>query len=260
MLKIPGPAALLFATSLAAAAQESTTALQNPFDTDEDREAGEKTFVSQCASCHGRDGRGTSAGPDLSTGQFKRASSDVGIFQIINKGIPGSAMPGFQINSRPMWQVVAFIRSLSRNRDKRALPGDPARGAALFGSLGCSGCHEVDGKGGHAGPSLTTIGRRRSLAELRQSVSDPQASVSSDYWTARTQTKDGRKLSGRRLNEDTFSIQILDSKAGLVTVMKADQPKVEIDRRSPMPPLALKLTAEQLDHLVAYLATRGIQP
>jgi putative heme-binding domain-containing protein len=243
----------------AALAQESTTALQNPFQTDEDREAGEKTFVSQCASCHGRDGRGTTAGPDLSTGQFKRASTDEGIFQIINKGIPGTTMPGFQINARPMWQVVAFIRSLSRNRDTRALPGDPQKGAALFTSTGCAGCHEIDGKGGHAGPSLSSIGRRRTLAELRQSITDPQASASSEFWTARIETKDGRKFAGRRLNEDTFSIQILDGKAGLVTVLKSDQPKIEIDRRSPMPPLALKLTPAQLNDLTAFLATRGIQ-
>jgi putative heme-binding domain-containing protein len=243
----------------AALAQESTTALQNPFQTDEDREAGEKTFVAQCASCHGRDGRGTTAGPDLSTGQFKRASSDEGIFQIINKGIPGTTMPGFQINARPMWQVVAFIRSLSRNRDTRALPGDPQKGAALFTSAGCAGCHEIDGKGGQAGPSLSSIGRRRTLAELRQAITDPQASVSSEFWTARVETRDGRKLAGRRLNEDTFSIQLLDGKAGLVTVLKSGEPKIEIDRRSPMPPLALKLTPEQRNDLIAFLATRGIQ-
>jgi mono/diheme cytochrome c family protein len=90
------------------AAQESEAALTNPFTSDADVAGGEKIFVSQCASCHGRDGRGGGGGPDLTTGRFKRASSDEGIFQIINKGIPGTTMPGFQLNAGPVWRVVAY--------------------------------------------------------------------------------------------------------------------------------------------------------
>src|SRR5262245_31673309 len=86
---------------LRVAAQESESALSNPFTSDADVAAGEKIFVSQCASCHGRDGRGGGGGPDLTTGRFKRASSDEGIFQIINKGIPGTTMPGFLLNAGP---------------------------------------------------------------------------------------------------------------------------------------------------------------
>ena len=80
----------LVISTVGALAQESDAALANPFTSDADVAAGEKTFLSQCASCHGRDGRGGAGGPDLSTGRFKRASSDEAIFQIVNRGIPGT--------------------------------------------------------------------------------------------------------------------------------------------------------------------------
>lgn len=38
--------------------------------------------------------------------------------------------------------------------------GDPARGAALVESLGCRGCHPIDGKGGYVGPDLVRTGPR----------------------------------------------------------------------------------------------------
>lgn len=230
-------------------AQESTAIITNPFNTDADIEAGGRTFLSQCASCHGRDGRGTTAAPDLSTGTLRRSNTDEGIFQIIGKGIPGTTMPGFQLTSRFTWQVVAYIRSLARVRKNQSVGGDASKGESLFRTHRCAGCHEG------SAPDLNGIGSRRTLAELRQSIQDPNADVPTAYWRFRATTRDGRTLSGVRLNEDTFTVQYRDSK-GLHSVARTGLASIEYDRTSPMPAFRDKLSASELDDLITFLVSR----
>jgi putative heme-binding domain-containing protein len=244
--------ALLCSLASFAVAQESTATLVNPFDTRGDRDAGGRTFLAQCASCHGQDGRGTSAGPDLSTGNFKRASSDEGLFQIVAKGVPGTVMPGFNLAGREIWQVLAYIRSLNIGRSTEIVKGNKSRGAALFESSGCAGCHD-----GLGGPDLSGIGRRRSLAELRQSILEPQAEVDSEWWRIRAVTRDGATVTGRRLNEDTYSIQFVDGGGRLRAALKSDLARHEILRDSPMPSFREKLTSSQIDDVLAYLVSKG---
>lgn len=237
---------LLLAARVAGAQEESSAALNNPFNSPVDRENGARVFLSQCASCHGRDGRGGQGTPDFTTGRFRRASSDEGLFQIIGRGIPGTVMPAFNLNARETWSTLAYIRSLSAGRAAAtALKGDPARGAALFRSQGCARCH-VDGPG----EELTGIGRFQSAAEIRRSILDPQADVPPQYFRMRATTKTGVPLTGTRLNEDTYSVQYRDA-GGLKSVMKPALATYEIIRASPMP--SLKLAEAQVDDLVAFL-------
>lgn len=202
--------------------------------------------LSQCASCHGRDGRGGQGTPDFTTGRFRRASSDEGLFQLIGKGIPGTVMPGFNLNARETWSTLAFIRSLSAGRAATtASKGDPARGADLFRSQGCARCH-VNGNG----PDLAGIGRFQSASEVRRSIVDPQADVPPQYFRMKATTKAGAALAGIRLNDDTHSVQYRDA-GGLKSVMKSSLATYEIIRASPMP--ASKLDEAQMDNLVAFL-------
>ncbi len=224
--------------------------MANPFNTPADRENGARIFLSQCASCHGRDGRGGQGTPDFTTGRFRRASSDEGLFQVIGKGVPGTTMPAFKLNARDAWSTLAYIRSFSAGRAlATALKGDAARGASLFRTQGCAGCH-VDG----TGPDLTNVGRFQSLAEIRKSILAPQANVPPQYFRMRATTKAGVALSGLRLNEDTHSVQYQDA-AGLKSVMKSTLATYEIVRTSPMP--TVKLNEAQLDDLLAFLMTQG---
>ena len=232
-------------------AQESSTALSNPFTSPADVADGERVYLSQCASCHGREGRGTSAGPDVSTGNFRRASSDEGLLQVINKGVPGTTMPAFSMNSRQAWQIVAFLRSLAANRAKQTSPGDPAIGARIYQANGCAGCHTT------TAPELFGIVARRTLNELRESILDSQADVPSQYWRLRITKNDGGNLSGDLLNEDTFSIQFRDAGGNLRSVRRADVRKIEYDRTSPMPSFRQKLSDTDLNHLLAFLISRG---
>lgn len=240
--------ALMVCGGWAVAQEESSLVMSNPFNTPADRENGARIFLSQCASCHGRDGRGGQGTPDFTTGRFRRASSDEGLFQIVGKGVPGTTMPAFSLNAREAWSTVAYLRSLSAGRATGAsAKGDALRGARLFESQGCAGCH----RGGDA-PDLTGIGRFQSAAELRRSVAEPQADVPPQYFRFRARTQAGEALLGLRLNEDTYSLQYRDG-TGLKSIRKSELATYEIIRTSPMP--AKALSEAQLDDLVKFLIT-----
>jgi putative heme-binding domain-containing protein len=242
---------LALLASHAAPAQESSTILINPFQSEADVARGEKAFQTQCASCHGRDGRGGAAGPDLSTGEFKRASSDEALYQIISKGIPGTVMPASPLNPGPTWQVVAYVRSLSMGRRNLNLPGDAGRGREIYAAQQCGTCHEA------FAPDLSNLARRRSVADVKESILNPQADVPSQWWRFRAVTRDGRKLSGQRLNEDTHSIQYRSDAGMLSSVARSQLASFTVERSSPMPAFRDKLSAKDLDDLVAYLMRRG---
>jgi putative heme-binding domain-containing protein len=246
------PASLFLITAAFLCAQEeSSQRIANPFTAPEDLAAGAQTFLSQCASCHGRDGRGGQGTPDLTAGTFRRASSDEGLFNLVAKGIPGTTLPGFNLSGREIWQTLAYVRSLSRgSRPAELAKGDAGKGAALFRSAGCAQCHHPRG----TAPELNGIARQRSLAELRQSILDPNAEVSPGYWRIRGQAISGRVIEGLRLNEDTHTIQYRDPAGRLRSVHKSDIVKYEIVRTSPMPSFQGKLKPEQIEDLLAFLA------
>ena len=58
--------------------------------------------------------------------------------------------------------------------------------------------------------------------------------------------KDGRTINGRRLNEDTYTVQVIDEKERLHSLAKIDMKAFVVETKSPMPPYAGKLTAEEI--------------
>ncbi|MFN7921718.1 MAG: c-type cytochrome [Bryobacteraceae bacterium] len=237
--------------------EESSASIKNPFTAPLDVSEGGRIFLSQCASCHGKDGRGGQGTPDLTTGRFRRASSDDGLYRVIAKGVPGTVMPGFNLAGREIWQTLAYVRSLHVNRAAELAKGDASKGAALVKTHGCMRCHSRNGEGGFTGPDLGGIGQQRTLAELRRSILDPQAEVSPDYWRIRAATRDGQSIAGIRLNEDTHSIQFLDSTGQLRSVVKSGLAKYELIRTSAMPSFREKLSDADLEDVVAYLISGG---
>jgi alcohol dehydrogenase (cytochrome c) len=85
--------------------------IHNPRTTKADVAAGGELFRSQCAQCHGRDGKGA-LGPDLTTGALRHGGSDWALFRTISEGIPGTAMPPSTLPGDSVWQVAAFVRHL----------------------------------------------------------------------------------------------------------------------------------------------------
>ncbi len=236
-------------TALAALAQHSEETLTNPFTTEADATEGKELFQAQCASCHGKDGRGGASGPDLGAGALKRASTDEGIYKIIMGGIPGTTMPAFGNAPGRTWKIVTYIRSLTLGTKNQKAAGDAAKGAAIY-SLRCAGCHEG------AAPDLTGLGQRRALAEIRKGILEPNAEVAPPYWSMRAVTKEGKTLSGVRLNEDTFSVQYRTKEGRLGSVRRSDLQSIELDRKSPMPSFEGKLSATEIDDVLAFIVAK----
>ena len=67
--------------------------------------------------------------------------------------------------------------------------------------------------------------------------------------------RDGRTIRGRRLNEDTHTVQIIDDKERLISIIKKDVRSFDIAKESAMPSYAAKLSNDEIADLVAYLLT-----
>jgi putative heme-binding domain-containing protein len=173
---------------------------------------------------------------------------------VIRYGLPETEMPGANMTQREIWQIAAYVRTLGA-LSKEGIDGDPNRGREIFnGKGGCLQCHAVGTQGGAIGPSLTDIGRRRSPGFLRSKLLDSAANIPDDFRTVEATTRDGRKLSGIRVNEDTWSIQFRDSAGRLHSLWKHDLADVEVIRKTPMPSYRGALEERELGDVVAYLS------
>src|SRR5205814_1010012 len=148
--------------------------------------------------------------------------------------------------------LVAFIRAGFDVQGRAAKVGDPARGKAVFNSQ-CANCHRVSGVGPRSGPDLTDIGLLRTASMIQQSIFDPTPDLLPINRPVRAVTKDGRTISGRRLNEDTYSVQLIDSQGRLMSLLKADLKEYTVATTALMPAYRDKLTLDEIADLVAYL-------
>ena len=237
--------------------QHGGTTATNPKTRPGDIRAGAAHFVVRCAGCHGQNGIGGRA-PELTRGVFKHGSGDDQLFQNILKGIPGTEMIGSELDAEKIWQLVAYVRTLSAGKGAGQTDGDAVRGRELFGANNCSNCHMVLGQGGRSGPDLSAVGAERSLGDLVAALREPDAQAATDFWPVQLTLKDGKTIAGRRLNEDTFTLQILDSGGRLISVEKETISDFQMSQRSPMPSFA-SLSEKDLTDIVAYLASlRGV--
>lgn len=176
------------------------------------------------------------------------------MFQVIREGIAGTQMPPSTLPAAQLWQLVAYVRTLGHVEESKST-GDPRRGEQIyFGKGGCARCHTLRGHGGAIGPDLTDVGSRLDTKALRAALVTPEASIPRDFMQVRLVTKDGQRLSGVRINEDSFSIQIRDLSNQFHSFWKSDLTElVKEPGRSPMPSYSQKVTPGELDDLIAYL-------
>jgi cytochrome c oxidase cbb3-type subunit III len=242
---------------IAAAAQPATPttpALRTA--TSADTAAGKQVFDAQCAWCHGADGTG-GTGPVLQRATLKHATTDRSLVEIVRGGIPGTEMPSFAsaLTERGAWQTAAYVRSLGRVA-ARPLPGDARRGAAVYESTGCASCHVVAGRGGVLGPELTAIGGLRGPTHLRDSLVTPAIAHPPGYLVVRAVTNNGAEIRGIRLGEDVFWVHIRDASGKVHVLEKSELSRLdrELDATL-MPAYGSRLSATELDDLIAYLAS-----
>ncbi len=218
---------------------------------------GERYFQRQCSRCHGEDAKGNdeTGAPDL-TRRLSNASTDAGIFKIIREGLTGTAMLPVSPNTPDptVWQVVTYINSLRTDPANVDLAGSATAGQAIYGGKGgCNDCHMVGGQGGRQGPDLSRVGERRDPDELKSDLIDPHEEVAPRWWTIKANLHDGSIISGLRMNEDTFTLRIIDGNSDLWSLSKNQIRSFERIQDSTMPSYAQTLNESEIDDLVAYL-------
>lgn len=246
-------AALVLAPAAAGAAERQTGP---PLDqaAPEEVTQGQRLFDIHCSRCHGLGGVG-GEGPNLMRENLRRSTTDEALLAIVEDGIEGTDMPGaWTLNGQEIRGVAAYVRSLGTVA-REDLPGDPARGRDLYDATLCSTCHVVDGEGIAFGPDLTDIGLLRGSEHLRESIRDPAASVTPRYRTVLVEDAGGAEIMGVRMNEDTFTIQILDQAGRLRSFRKTEIRRFELLPEESMMMSYADFRDDELDDLVAYLAT-----
>jgi cytochrome c oxidase cbb3-type subunit 3 len=228
-----------------------------------DIERGGQTFLASCAVCHGPDGD-TIAGVNLASGTFRHATTDQELVNIIRNGIPGTAMPPNNLTDAQAGLVVAYLHSLPAailSSKTSGLRGDPVSGKAIFdGKGGCVNCHMVNGAGGYLGPDLSSVGLTRRAIELEHAMTDPDNDIRTGNRTVKVVAKDGTTTVGRLLNQDTYSVQMIDAKGNLVAVMKDAVRAWDVMAGSAMPKFTDKLTSQEMADVVSYLGTMKTPP
>jgi len=180
-----------------------------------------------------------------------------------------SAIAREAIADEPLRALAGYVLGL-RTGTSDAASGKLARGAELFRNQGkCFTCHRVNGEGRASGPDLSDIGRVRESQWLRQAVTDPEAAIYDSFggyrWTifipdnyllVEVRTKGGERITGSRLNEDAFSIQLRDGEGRIRSLLKSELTELRKEwGKSPMPSYRDTFTSGELDDLVAYLAS-----
>jgi putative heme-binding domain-containing protein len=204
-------------------------------------------FRQECVFCHGVSARGGMRGPDLTTGAWTHGGSDQELVATITDGVPGTEMPAHAyLKEEEIGQIIAYLRTLQQ--PVTAPRGDATRGETLFfGGGRCGTCHIVKGRGGRVGPELTRVGSARSRAYLIESIREPARHLTENRGTGER---------GVAMNEDTFTVQILDTSDRIHSLRKRDLKSFGHEDRSLMPAYSeAQLNGDALDDVVAYLQT-----
>jgi putative heme-binding domain-containing protein len=218
-----------------------------------DIEYGAQLYSGHCVVCHGERGDAM-PGANLGSGRFRHAETDRDLTNVIRNGVPGTAMAPSAYTESELGALVAYLRNTSSVSLSAVKLGDAARGRALYAGKGnCGSCHRVGAEGSRAAPDLTSIGAIRTAATLERSLLDPNAALLPANRPVRAVLRDGTVVTGRRLNEDTFTVQLIDSNGRLVSLDRAAIRDYEVSSEATMPSYAELLTDDERADLVAYL-------
>jgi cytochrome c oxidase cbb3-type subunit III len=221
---------------------------------DADIAYGLTVYTAKCVTCHGPQGD-AAGGVNLRSGKFRNATTDQELTRFIRTG-SSAGMPPMVLDNTEMTGVIAYLRNMNSIDAANVKTGDTARGRALFEGKGqCTSCHRVGRTGSRVGPNLSDIGALRSPASLQRSLLDPSSQMMPLNRPVRAVKKDGTVVNGRRLNEDTYSLQIIDDRERLHSLLKADLREFTIVKTSPMPSFAQTFSAAETADVLAYLLT-----
>jgi cytochrome c oxidase cbb3-type subunit 3 len=224
-------------------------------ETAADIEDGSRAFRDTCANCHGPDGNEIT-GIDLGRGQFRRPLSNDELIRIIRNGIPGTPMPPSNFSDEQAARIVAYLRSTAASSRSSSVPGNADRGRTLFEGAGtCTSCHRVNGQGSRVGPDLSNIGQLRRAVELESSILEPDKEILASNRFYRVVTREGAMTTGRLLNLDTFSVQLIDTKEQLRSFAKTSLREYGFVEKTSMPSYQNTFNPQELADVVSYLVS-----
>jgi cytochrome c oxidase cbb3-type subunit III len=228
---------------------------------------GHDLFAASCGFCHGRDARGTGAGPDMTTASVVlNDEGGKGLTQFLQTGRPQKGMPAFPgLSAEQVSDIAAFLHSAVAETHSRSfksgasiLVGDSAAGQAYFNGTGkCSTCHSPDKdlKGIASKLDNATLQDRLIYPEARGSGSSPApADVSK---TVMVTLPSDQVISGTLVAITDFDVTLIDQNGVRRSFARDnDIPKIEVnDPLQAHLDLMTRLTDKQMHDLTAYLAT-----
>jgi putative heme-binding domain-containing protein len=194
------------------------------------------------------------SGVALASGKFNHATTDGQLRNVITNGFPTAGMPAFTFDSADLIGVVAYLRNMNTFDRGSLKPGNTAHGQTVVETKGaCLSCHRINNNGSRKAPDLSSIGANRSAGSLERSLLDPTSQMWPINRPVHIVTKDGRVINGRRLNEDTYTVQVADEEGRLVSLNKADLREFLVSTKSTMPSYKQELSPDELADVVTYL-------
>jgi len=205
---------------------------------------GSKLYSKLCSGCHGESAKG-GRGPDLTSGAWRWGGSDRELNRNIVKGIPGTGMPAFNIADTDAKQIIAHLRALVPAAPKEEIRGNAAEGQkAFFAAAECAKCHMLQGRGGRLGPDLSNLGERKGYSAIRAALKQKD-----HYGSIAVALNNGQLVKGQKRNEDTYSIQLIDTKERLQSYLKREVKSINKTKES-----IKALTDSDADNLAAFIA------
>jgi quinoprotein glucose dehydrogenase len=135
-------------------------------------------------------------------------------------------------------------------------PAAEERGRAVFNGTGhCTSCHRVAEVGSGVGPNLTNVGGRLTMEQLRKAILAPDPALGAAYRSYKVVTRAGKVVRGKLLNQDPYSIQMLDSDGNLVAFDRSALREAGFEPATPMPSYKSRLTPQQQADLLTFLAS-----
>lgn len=218
---------------------------------------GKAEFQRICNSCHS---------VSIATGQRMDQAQWTGVVNdMVSRGAQGT--------QQDLDNVIAYLTTYyGKDKPMTAAPSQapvpaamPAaaplseaeitKATGLIKANGCWSCHRAADTGSYVGPDLSDIGARRSAEDIRAALVSPGKDVRPENRSVRLVTKDGKTVTGRILNQDGFSVQIIDSSSQLRSFQKASLREFTIVTANPMPSYADKMSAQDITDLVQYLSS-----
>jgi putative heme-binding domain-containing protein len=226
--------------------------------------SGKADFQRICSSCHSVD-RGTSQ-------RMTRAEWAAVVSDMVARGAQGSSAELDNVvsylsanfgksNAAPLAAAPVAPAQASPSVPQATVEETPlsaeeiSKAARLIEQNGCLSCHRVGEAGSYLGPDLDGVGAHRTPEQLHASLQSPKKEVLPENRTVRLVSSDGKTVTGRLLNQDAFSVQLIDSSGQLRSFARSGLHEYTIVTTNPMPSYADKLSAQDLNDLVRYLSS-----